>query len=78
MMSILKSIVAEKPLFECKKCGRTGEGVFSWNGECYGCEAGDDELENAAICVDCPHQDACWDYGCGKELGVVDEEGNEI
>ena len=29
-------------------------------------------------CADCPNQDACHDYGCGKEGGVVDDEGNGI
>lgn len=29
-------------------------------------------------CVDCPHPDACGDYGCGKECGVVDADGEMI
>ncbi len=29
-------------------------------------------------CSECPHSDACSDYGCGMKLGVVDADGEEI
>jgi len=30
------------------------------------------------VCCDCPHPDACGDYGCGKKCGVVDVDGEII
>ena len=63
---------------KCKVCGASSENDFSWNGECLRCEAGNGDEELFDTCTDCPHQDACWDYVCGKECGVVDAEGNEI
>jgi hypothetical protein len=64
------------PAFHCRQCGITGESNFSWAGECLRCE--DDPIGDEPLCLDCPHQDACADYGCGKECGVVDADGNEI
>lgn len=28
----------EAAVFHCRKCGRSGEAAFSWDGKCLGCE----------------------------------------
>ena len=38
----------EIPPFYCRKCGLTGEENFSWDGNCLGCEDGEDDFQSDA------------------------------
>lgn len=75
-MTELKQSLNPISPFECKKCGRTGEEKFSWNGECLGCED-DGDYEKTPICkVTGTHCTGrfCDEYGCAKEAGFYDDE----
>lgn len=36
----------------------------------------DDEIESEPdfICATCPNVDVCWDFGCGRKIGIAGYE----